>query len=385
MKCDIGRLQAYLDGALAAGERATVEKHLVECEGCQTDLEMLQQQESVANTWLTTLDPEPHETPDATEALTRFRTAVQPAPTTKWTTVKERFEMMKQTLLNSRWRPAVIGLVALAVVLVAFSFAPVRHAAAQFLGVFRVQSFAVIPVDQAQLERLESLEDMVDSGMLGEPTYLREPGEEQIVDDAAEASELAGFRVREPAELPGELALSKFAVETGPAMLFEVDPAVAQMVLGAAGVEDVALPFDEPVSVEVDVPSVVLQQYTLGGRRLSVTQMPSPTVTLPPGVDPVRLGELFLQFLGVPAEDAQRLAATIDWGSTLVVPMPADVGQFREVQVGDVTGLLLEEQRPNSAGYRQRVVMWQRDGIVYGVEGRNIGASDLLLAANSLY
>lgn len=383
MKCDIGRLQAYLDSALAAEERATVAQHLAECEGCQADLQMLQRQESVANARLTALDPEPHETPDAPEALARFRTAVQPAPTT-WTRVKERLEMIKQTLLGSRWRPAIIGLVALAVVLVAFSFAPVRHAAAQFLGVFRVQSFAVIPVDQAQLERLESLEDMVDSGMLGEPTFLREPGEEQPVADAAAASELAGFRVRAPAELPGEFQRTEFAVQTGPNVLFEIDPAVAQMILAAAGVEDATLPFDEPVSAEVDVSSVVWQKYALGSRRLTVTQMPSPTVTLPPGVDPVRLGELFLQFLGMPAEDAQRLAATIDWSSTLVIPLPTDVGQFREVQVGGATGLLLEEQ-PNRSGYRDRVVMWQRNGIVYGVEGRNIGASDLLMAANSLY
>lgn len=385
MRCDIGRLQAYSDDALAAEERAAVERHLLECDACQADLAVLQRQDEAATTWLTALDPESHEIPDATEALARFRAAAQPAQTTMWTTVKERFEKMKQTLLTSRWRPAVIGLVALVAVVGLFSFAPARQVAAQFLGIFRVRKFAVIPVDPAQVERLESLEDMVDSGMLGEPTYLREPGEQQVVADAAEASAVAGFDVREPATIPGELSLRKFAVESGPAMRFEVDPAVAQLILGAAGVEGATLPFDETVPVEVDIPSVVLQEYALGTRRLSVSQMPSPTVTLPPGIDPSRLGELVLQFLGMPAEDAQRLAATIDWTSTFVVPMPTDVGQFREVEVGGVAGLLLEEQHPTRAGYRHRVVIWQRDGLVFAVEGTNLDAADLLLAANSLY
>ena len=43
--------------------------------------------------------------------------------------------------------------------------------------------------------------DGKDSGMMGEPTILREAGPRQIASDAAEASDLAGFAVREPSYL----------------------------------------------------------------------------------------------------------------------------------------------------------------------------------------
>lgn len=291
---------------------------------------------------------------------------------------------MKQTLLTGRWRPATIGLVVLAFLVALFSFAPARQAAAQFLRVFRVRQFAVIPVDPAQVERLESLGDLVDSGMLGEPTVLREAGERQTVADADEASSMAGFDVRELTGLPEGGELREFSVEAGPAMRIDVDPAMMQFALEAAGVPDVTLPLDETIPVEVDFPTVVEQTYGVGAGKLMVVQMPSPVVNFPSEVDPAMMGEALLQVLGMPAGDAQRLAQSIDWTSTMVIPLPTDVGRFREVEVDGVTGLLLEERRENQYQRQHKMVLWQRDGLVYSVQGENVDATELLRLANSL-
>ncbi|MFQ5343805.1 MAG: zf-HC2 domain-containing protein [Anaerolineae bacterium] len=384
MKCDIGRVQAYADDVLEGRERATLEDHLARCSTCRETLEAIQQRERSVAVRLAVLDPAPHEIPDAKAALARFHATAQPVVTPSRETLKERIEMMKETLLTSRWRPAAIGLVAVAVVVALFSFAPARHAAAQFLGIFRVRKFAVIPIDPAQVERLQSLEDSVDAGMLGEPTFLREPGDLQPVADAAEASALAGFGVRVPTGLPEGATLSRFGVATGPAMHYEVDRVVMQTLLAAAGASDVALPAIDNIAVDVDVPAMVEQEYRVGKERFSIIQLPSPTVALPAGVDPAVLGETLLQLLGMPGEDARRLAQSIDWTSTLVIPLPTNVGSFHEVEVDGVTGLLLEEKRENRPYRRHRMVLWEREGIVYSISGENTDPTELLLVANSL-
>jgi hypothetical protein len=80
----------------------------------------------------------------------------------------------------------------------------------------------------------------------------------------------------------------------------------------------------------------------------------------------------------------------------MVIPMPADVGRFREVDVDGVTGVFLEVTHRVEAGPDARgdpdveefrpggMVMWQRDGIVYAVGGRDIESIELLRVADSL-
>ncbi len=400
MKCDIGRLRGYLDNALSSVERAAIEEHLAGCTSCQAELTTLQQRSADVALRLSALDPQPHESSSAAWALARFHTQTCITPkglekplraiVAQWSTTKRRVAMMRQTLFSGRQRLAAIGVVALICLTILLSFASVRQATAQFLGIFRVRTFAVIPIDPAQVERLRSLEDLMEAGTLGEPTILREAGEPQAVADAAEAANLAGFNVRVPAALPEGMTLAEFTVEAGPAVRFEADRATMQAVLEAAEASDVVLPPIDTIVVEADFPNMVHQAYRADHFKLDIVQMPSPIVTLPPDVDLVVLGEALLRVLGVPPEDSRRLAQAIDWTSTMVIPLPTDVGRFREVDVDGVTGVFLEithnpkrdaEIEDDQPG---GMVMWQRDGIVYAVEGRGIDPIELLRVADSL-
>jgi hypothetical protein len=127
-----------------------------------------------------------------------------------------------------------------------------------------------------------------------------------------------------------------------------------------------------------------VQTYRVGSGTLTLAQLPSPEINMPPGIDPVVLGEAAFQFLGMNPDDARRLARTIDWSSTVVIPLPTDVAQYREVTVDGVNGLLLEETRAPRAGTANTVLMWQRDGIVYGLNGTNVDVKVLLQVADSL-
>ena len=111
----------------------------------------------------------------------------------------------------------------------------------------------------------------------------------------------------------------------------------------AAGARTDGLPQTEKLTFDVDVASSVLQQYRLGVQdQLEFLQVPSPAVNLPEGIDPTALAETAFLFLGMPADDARRMAGSIDWSSTLVIPLPTQAAQAREVSVDGSTGLLIE-------------------------------------------
>lgn len=387
MKCETGLLRAYLDAALPPAAQAAVAAHLDGCPACRQELAALRQRSLTMTARLAALEPQAHEVPAPAQALAQFRVQTQRVlenPAGLWTTLKRSFEMTKQTLLFGKWRPITIGVTALLCLAILFSFAPVRQATADFLSLFRVRKFAVIPIDQAQTQRLEEVAKLADSGVFGQPTFVREPGEPEIVADVAEAAARVGFPVRAPVSLSEGIAFSRISVAVGPAVHYEMDRATLQALLDAAQVQGVTLPEIEKVTVDVDVPMIVTQEYRLGAGTLQLIQVASPQVALPAGLDLDAFGAIALRFLGVPAADARRLAQTIDWTSTAVIPLPTDVARFREVTVDGSPGLLLEEVRKAGNRGSNAVILWQRDDIIYALSGNNVDLKILLQVADSL-
>ena len=384
MKCENALLQAYADGALAPADAGALEQHLLGCAACREELSVIGQRRTGVTAGLAILEPPSDEIPDSYKALGAFRANTLNTRPTLRNTFRRNVEMIKQNLFTGRWRPVSIGVTAAICLAILFSFAPVRQAAAEFLGIFRVRTFAAIPVDPAQAQRLESLAESLDDGTFGKPTTVREAGAPQPANDAAQASATAGFSVRMPTALPDGASLRSFNTQTGPALHFEIDPATLQALLSAAGVEGATIPDVDTIAADVDVPVMVAQEYDLGGSAtLTLVQAPSPEVALPAGIDPVAFGQLGLQALGIPADDAQRMAQEIDWTSTVIVPLPTDIARSTEVTVDGVTGLLLEETRQNRYG-RGSVLVWERDGIVYSISGENVEPGLLIQVGDSL-
>ncbi|MCB0255270.1 MAG: zf-HC2 domain-containing protein [Anaerolineae bacterium] len=392
---DSGTLQAYLDGALAPDEQANVATHLAGCESCRQQVKALRMAEQQARTLLAGLEPAPAAIPAASATLTRLRAGIPAAKDSPSMAVWRRLNDMRETISENglikqtplALRLAAIG--ALVVVLLAgmMSFAPAREAMAQFLGLFRVQQFTVVNIDD--LARMRSFEDVLESGILGEPEMIRDLGEEQPVADQNAAAALAGYAVRLPANTPEGTTLEKLTVTQGPYIRLEVDRPTVQMALDMAEVTDVNLPDFDTAAVEVDAAAVVAAEYVVDnpyGERnagMVLMQAPSPEIDLPPGIDPATMGEIYLRAVGLPAADAAHLAQTIDWTSTVVIPMAGDMGSYSEVTADGVPALLFEAASPSRRG-RERALLWQRDGIVYGLMAWNVTDSGMLQVADSL-
>jgi anti-sigma factor RsiW len=384
MKCETVRLKAYADGALAPDAAESLRQHLADCTACREELRAIVDRRAGTIARLAILEPPTAEIPDPHKALASFRARTLRARPTLWNNLRRHIDMIKRNLFTGRWRPVSIGVTAALCLVILFSIAPVRRATADFLGIFRVRKFAAIAIDPDQAQRLENAARALDEGAFGKPTTVREAGSPQPVTDAAQASAIAGFAVRTPTDLPDGASLRSFETQTGPALHFEIDRSTMQALLSAAGVEEATLPDVEQITADIDIPTMVSQEYELGANAgLTLVQALSPEVVLPEGTDPVALGQLGLQALGIPAVDAQRMAQEIDWTSTVIIPLPTDIARSTEVTVDGVTGLLLEETRQNRSG-RNGVLVWERDDIVYSIAGKNVEPGRLIQVADSL-
>jgi hypothetical protein len=264
----------------------------------------------------------------------------------------------------------------------------VRASAQAFLSLFRVRNFATVPVDKTRLQQLEKLGDGPFT-VLGDAKVEREEPREFA--SAAEAFASVGWTGREPSFVPRDMKADSAFTIGATSIDARLDAQKANGTFAALGIGDLTFPPEfDGAHLGVRVQRAVGIRYRKGGLRAAFLQAPQPEVSLPPGMDLARLGEIGLRVVGLDAAEAKRFAATVDWTSTLLVPVPANASVIREVEVGSRKGLLVEanpnDVRPGARGNRageRSTVLWSDEERVYAVTG-NVSAEDVLAMANSV-
>jgi hypothetical protein len=233
----------------------------------------------------------------------------------------------------------------------------------------------------------------------------KEPGDPVNVATTDEASQLAGFNVR----APQDVTPSRINVMSGASFTFTIDRAKAQALLDEAGRSDLVLPAEvDGADVSVNIPSSVSiafgtcpepsseseaererkrEMETSGspGRVykdcIILAQIPSPEVSAPASLDIAKLAQLGLEFTGMTAEEAAQFTSTVDWTSTLIVPIPKNAASYQQVTVDGVTGTLIERPTDDAP---QFALFWVKDGIIYTIGGLGSNSQKALEIANSL-
>ena len=141
-------------------------------------------------------------------------------------------------------------------------------------------------------------------------------------------------------------------------------------------------------SITVRMPASVMQRFGKDTRHLMVIEGTSPEVALPLGTDMKQLGEIGLRVLGLDADEARRISASVDWRSTLLVPVPTNAASFRQVDVNGHKGLFIRMSDAAEGGPGHRdgggaMVMWTEGERVLAVQG-NLSGEDVLEVAQSL-
>lgn len=393
MHLDERTLRAWIDGELPDAERAPASDHLATCPDCRSRLEALEARAVRVGDYLAALEASPDPGPSSRTALARLYLFRED---------REKERSMLNRILSPRFRMAWLSLAVLAVLAVSLTFEPVRVWAGEFLGLFRVQQITVLPVDTTRLGELSgnsTLAKQVGQLFADSVTVSKQPGDPKTVADAAEASKLAGFSVRLPANSP---TAPQLTVQGGGAFQFVVNRARAQALLDQAGDSRLLLPGSiDGATIKVTIPAGVTAAYgdcppppraadgdlNLGspGRRylncIILAEIPSPTVDTPPDVNLTQLAEIGLEFTGMSPEQARAFSQTVDWTSTLVVPIPRNGASYTQVAVDGVTGNLIQRPTDDAPEY---ALIWVKGGIIYAIGGLGSDTSKAVSMANSL-
>jgi len=267
----------------------------------------------------------------------------------------------------------------IAIVGFAFTLPPVQAAAEAFLDVFRVQQFTGVAFDPERLRSLES-SGIRPEAIFGDIEPLTTEQAPVSYASAAEAGAAAGIQVRVPAWVPEGYSSTGIMVSSEHAARFTVKTAGMQAVLDTLGLPDVELPEGlDGQTATVRVPPIVSQSYANGERGLFVIQARSPDVSFPAGVDLSKLAYAALRVLGMTRDEAYRMSVTIDWNSTLIVPIPRRAVSYRPINVSGNEGLLMEGLAAGEK-FPGGVLMWSDGGQTYAVAGAVNGAELLEIA-----
>lgn len=381
-----GELRAALDNELEATRLA----HLEVCADCQMRREKIQTQSQIVVQKLSFLAPEADKSgPIARVAWSRFSHQL---------TTQKEISMFRKWFAFPVVRIGAIALLLLTMILV---IPGTRALAGELLNLFRVQQVTVIPVDFTGMEQLtgngtfgSNFSELVSSSI----DMTKEPGKPVEAADAGQASQLAGFAVR----LPQGMTTSQIGVTGAAAFSVTVDRTKAQALLDEAGRGDLVLPDTiDGAEISVSIPSSVSAAYgtcpdltaeeiengnsEIPGRRypdcVILAQIPSPTVNAPAGIDVAQLAQIGLEFTGMTREEAAAFTSTVDWTSTLVVPIPKNAAVYEQVPVDGVTGTLIQRPADDAP---QFALLWVKNGIVYAISGLGTNSEQAIEMANSL-
>lgn len=378
-----GTLLEYLDRELDRDRSHEVARHLENCAACHARSEEIAAGSAVARSRLGTLSTDaasPDVNAAAALARLRARTDDEAEVTSGW--------------FSPRLRALSGSLALVAVVVIALSFAPIRGWAQRLLALFRVQHITVVGIPSGNIDpdAVSRTRQLIMQTMSDQVTITQHPGPVDAK-DAATASQLAGFSVRLPSHVPGTPRLLVKGEQT---IQMVMDRERLEAILREAGRSDLSLPDAlDGATVSVRIPKGLFALYgdcanageprpEAGPMRLpencvALAQLPSPTVSVPPNIDVSQLAEIALQVAGMTAEQAHEFCQTIDWTSTLVVPVPLQATTHQNVNVDGVQGVLISTNRLPIT----YTLLWVRDGMLYGLHGSG-DAGKALAIANSL-
>ena len=381
-----GELRAALDGELAAAQL----EHLQACADCQTRKTQIQTQSQLVAQQLSFLAPMAEDAaPTSQRAWNHF---------SRLLISKKEISMFRKLFAFPVARVGAIALLLLALIL---AIPSTRALAGELLNLFRVQQVTVVPVDFTGMQQLtgndalgKNFSQLVSSSV----DMTKKPAKPAEAADANQASQLAGFDVR----LPQGMTPSQISVTDSAAFSLTIDRSKAQALLDEAGRSDLVLPDSiDGAKVSVNIPASATAAYgtcpdltaaeseetgsPIPGRRypdcVILAEIPSPTVNAPADLDVAQLAQIGLEFTGMSKEEAAAFTSTVDWASTLIVPIPKNAAVYQQVEVDGVTGTLI--QRPaNDAP--QFALIWVKNGIIYAISGLGTNSQQAIEMANSL-
>lgn len=327
--------------------------------------------------------PHPLDTPDVhvdTErALSRIRERIE----------RERIRPVAQAPVARRgsvfsvWAKGLAGAAGVALFLTILT---VSGVAETILTIFEPKQVTAVPISTTDISN--AVEGLGSYGTLEWSTQPRP----YDVPDAATAARESGLTVRVPAQLPPgvTVATSRYGVMPRTTATFTFSADKARATAGRLNRTPPPMPAKLDGAKLFITGGPVVVQYFSDGTAPANTTTPLgalPKLVIAQGKGPVvqsdgvtveELQQYLLAQPGITPQLAAQIRAIKDPSSTLPIPIPVDMATSKNVTVQGVSGVFVGD----STGLGSAVI-WQKDGIVYGVAG-TLSEAEIMAVANSL-
>lgn len=378
MTCmDDGILRARLDGELPGAELANVNQHLTSCAGCNARFEKLRAETALTGDLLTTLGTAANDSAVSPGvAYAHFRSQHANPDRPRWIS----------RLFVPRWRPAW-GLAATVIIVAMFvGVNPMSTWAQRVLAMLRVQKIAVVTIEPRTLmsngETNSRPYQLINQFIADNVVVTMDPGKPRMAANVTDAAQLTGYPIRTIESLG---APQNILVNGETAFQMNLNRDRIEALLGEVERSDIHIPESaNGALIAVHIPKVAISMY--GDCRTHhadnctyLAQAPSPTVSIPPDLNMSEIAEAALELAGMDSGEAHSFCQTVDWSSTLVVPIPRNTGSYETVTVDGVEGTLITETLPQGNRYS---LLWVKDGVIQSLTGHGSSSDALALAAS---
>jgi predicted anti-sigma-YlaC factor YlaD len=430
-----GVLRGYLDGELDSGPLSAVEQHLKSCNVCSDELATLRDHAERVRDGLDQLPelPDADNSARAWSAFQRKREEWMESRQNRWTL------WQKLSLVGGCVGVAVVVLVLTVAPVRAWAESLLAVFRVERFTVLEINPAAL---KNNGLQNNQLLNQSIGRVLSDEVTVTQSPQKPRLIADATTASKVAGFPVQLlPGETPSSLLLESGAGmnmkldrdriqsildEAGRSDLRipeSVDGAIigvrvpagvmafygncgdvaSRMMPQAVTSPDTKNPSatkehsivvhvggaDKPTpnaSASADQSSHVNTVRTgdksdqqADATCVSLLELPSPIVSAPQEIDPAQIAQIALQFLGMNANDAANFTQTVDWTSTLVLPVVRGESKYEQVHVNGNEGALLRSANQRQSDHFS--LMWVDNGIVFALNGTGDDTTAINLAS----
>jgi hypothetical protein len=430
-----GMLRGYLDGELDSGRLSAVEQHVKSCNVCSGELAILRDHAARVRDGLDQLpdSPDADNSTIAWSAFQKKRDDWMDSRQNRWTL------WQKLSVAGGCVGVAVMVLVLTVAPVRAWAESLLAIFRVERFTVLEINPAAL---KNNGLQNNQLLNQTIGRVLSDEITVTQSPQRPRLIADATTASKVAGFPVQLlPSETPSSLLLESGAGmnmkldrdriqsildEAGRSDLripASVDGAIvgvrvpagvmafygncgdeASRMMGEAvtsqGTKNPSATKEHSIVVHVGgadkpVPNAgasanqVSQANTVrtgdkpgqeaDATCVSLFELPSPIVSAPQEIDPAQIAQIALQFLGMSANDAASFTQTVDWTSTLVLPVVRGESKYEQVHVNGNEGALLRSANQRQSDHFS--LMWVDNGIVFALNGTGDDTTAINLAS----
>ena len=360
-------MRRSVDEPLALGARDR--QHLGLCSPCAARLDAIEVDALYAASLLSTREPEVN----SAQAFRSIQTQMkrEPGARTTWfarLTSRARARSHMSVLASGAFAALVAALMAI-------GLTPAGSIAQSFINLFEPQQVATVQLSAADLRSLSQLRHF---GKVNVPGSLSP----QHVADARAASAASGMHVLSPSFRPrGTPSAASYEVLGGGTGSFTFSTSRSKAWAAAHHTQLPPVPAGlDGSTLSVITGDTVLATYSAGSGSLPdlvVGQTRAPRIATT-GASVHDIEAYVLSLPGLSSTLRSQIQSLGNPISVLVLPVPADFATSHPVTVNGARGYAISD----STGLGS-VVIWEKDGVIYGVGG-TLSENDALQTANSL-